>query len=83
MSLRRSALVRLLLLGVSADSLPGARRRPQPRPRRQPQAAPADARSCCRPTKSIYDGDNQTVAAVGHVEIVDQGRILLRRHGHL
>ena len=23
-----------------------------------------------------YDGDNQTVAAVGHVEIVDEGRIL-------
>ena len=41
-------------------------------------AAPADtsARSCCRPTRSIYDGDDQTVAAVGHVEIVDEGRIL-------
>ena len=24
----------------------------------------------------VYDGDNQTVAAVGHVEIVDEGRIL-------
>ena len=39
-------------------------------------AATVETRCCCRPTRSIYDGDGQTVSAVGHVEIDDQGRIL-------
>lgn len=46
---------------------------------------PAPARAAARPgdqillqaDQIIYDGDSETVKAVGHVEIADQGRVLL------
>jgi LPS-assembly protein len=74
MSLRRSALAGLLLLGAASGSLPAPD---------AAEAAPAQhtARSerqiLLQADQVIYDGDNQTVAATGHVEIVDQGRILM------
>ena len=39
-------------------------------------AAPADRQILLQADAVDYDGDNQTVAAVGHVEIVDEGSIL-------
>ena len=50
--------------------------------RAQPSAAPASGAAgdktpvLLQADQVVYDGDNQTVAAVGHVEIVDDGRIL-------
>ena len=40
----------------------------------QEPAAPANI--LLQADQIVYDGDNQTVAATGHVEIVDQGRVL-------
>lgn len=73
MSPRRSALVGLLLLGAvypwmvqEAAAAPAAARR----------APPPDSQVLLQADQIVYDGTNQTVAAVGHVEIDDQGRIL-------
>ena len=56
-----------LIAQAAPDSMP---------PRRQAAAPAGRARFCCRPMRSIYDSDAKTVSAVGHVEIVDEGRIL-------
>ena len=50
-------------------------RRASRRPRMQPILLQAD--------EIVYDSDGQTVSAVGHVEIVDEGRILHGRPGDL
>ena len=45
-----------------------------------PKAAPAKAADMpmlLQADEVVYDGDNKSVAAVGHVEINDQGRTLL------
>ncbi len=71
MSLRLSAL----LLGAALSSLmvhQAARAAPVPA---KPNPS-ADSQILLQADQVIYDGDSQTVAAVGHVEIVDQGRIL-------
>jgi LPS-assembly protein len=74
MTLRHSALI--LLMGAALSPLAVWM---------TAQAATAPARkAAAQPDRQIllqanevdYDGDNQTVAAVGHVEIVDEGRIL-------
>ncbi len=78
MSPRRSALLRLLLLGAAltpwlaqaaaeAASAPAKSTKP---------AATADGQILLQADQVIYDGDSQTVSAQGHVEIVDQGRIV-------
>jgi LPS-assembly protein len=73
----RRALICLLLLGAAATPwIMGASAA-------QPSAAPfgktapqPDRQVLLQADQVVYDGDNQTVAAVGHVEIVDEGRIL-------
>ena len=71
-SKRRSALIRLLLLGAALTvpmTAKAATTSAKP-------AAPADRQILLQADEMDYDGDNQTVAAVGHVEIVDEGSIL-------
>ncbi len=79
MSPRRSALLKLLLLGAAltpwlAQAAAEAANAP-PKPAK-PAAATANSQILLQADQVIYDGDAQTVSAVGHVEIVDQGRIL-------
>jgi LPS-assembly protein len=79
MNPRRSALLRLLLLGAAFTPWLA-------QAAAQTAAAPAKAAAKPAPVAAgqvllqadqvVYDGDAQTVTAVGHVEIVDQGRIL-------
>jgi LPS-assembly protein len=74
MRLRRSALIGLLLLGaayawMAEDATAAAPAASRP-------AAPAQSQILLQADQVVYDGANQTVAAVGHVEIDDQGRIL-------
>jgi LPS-assembly protein len=76
MSPRRSALLRFLLLGAAlspwlAQAAAEAATAP-PKPARPA----ADNQILLQADEIVYDGDTQTVSAVGHVEIVDQGRIL-------
>jgi len=83
MSPRRSALLKLLLLGAAftpwlaqaAAEAASAPIRPV-KPVAAKSAAPADNQILLQADQVEYDGDAQTVSAVGHVEIVDQGRIL-------
>ncbi|MGH6829296.1 MAG: LPS-assembly protein LptD [Rhizomicrobium sp.] len=75
MSRGRQALIRFLLLGAAttlwAMEAMAAARQPSPRP-----ASPPGQQVLLDADQVIYDGANQTVSAVGHVEIVDDGRIL-------
>ena len=59
-------------------SLPGAGAGAGRLPRAAAAPAPAMPTSqiLLQADQVVYDGDSQTVSAVGHVEIVDQGRIL-------
>ena len=79
MSPRRSALLKLLLLGAAltpwlAQAAAEAASAPPAKSARP--AATTDGQILLQADQIIYDGDSQTVSAVGHVEIVDQGRIL-------
>jgi len=84
MSPRRSALLKLLLLGAAltpwlaqaAAEAASAPPRPAKSAKSAKPAATADGQILLQADQVIYDGDSQTVSAVGHVEIVDQGRIL-------
>src|SRR6202012_1585605 len=83
MSPRRSALLKLLLLGAAltpwlAQAAAEAASAPAASAKKTPaKAAPAgDGQILLQADQVVYDGDAQTVSAVGHVEIVDQGRIL-------
>jgi LPS-assembly protein len=49
----------------------------QPAASRPAAAARPDSQILLQADQIVYDGDGQTVAAVGHVEITDQGRILI------
>jgi LPS-assembly protein len=77
MSPRRSALLRLLLLGAALTPwlAQAAAQAAAPPPKAAAKATP-DGQILLQADQVVYDGDAQTVAAVGHVEIVDQGRIL-------
>jgi LPS-assembly protein len=83
MSPRRSALLKLLLLGAAftpwlAQAAAEAASAPA-RTAKSAAAKPAavgDGQVLLQADQIIYDGDAQTVSAVGHVEILDQGRIL-------
>jgi LPS-assembly protein len=68
MSLRLSAL----LLGAALTVPMTAKAATAP----AKPAAPAERQILLQADAVDYDGDNQTVAAVGHVEIVDEGSIL-------
>ena len=76
MSPRRSALLRFLLLGAAlspwiAQAAAQAAAAPP-----KPATPTGNAQILLQADEVVYDGDTQTVSAVGHVEIVDQGRIL-------
>lgn len=76
MSLRHTALIRLLLLGAALSPLTmwmtaDAATAPAAKP-----AAEQDRQILLQADEVDYDGDNQTVTAMGHVEIVDNGQIL-------
>ncbi len=78
MSPRRSALLRLLLLGAALTpwlAQAAAEAASAPAKSSKPVAA-ADGQILLQADQVIYDGDGQTVSAQGHVEIVDQGRIV-------
>ena len=79
MSPRRSALLRLLLLGAAFSpwlAQAAAQTVAAPAKAASKPAPAADGQILLQADQVIYDGDAQTVSAVGHVEIVDQGRIL-------
>jgi LPS-assembly protein len=79
MSPRRSALLKLLLLGAALTpwlAQAAAEAANAPPKSAKPVAATANGQILLQADQVIYDGDAQTVSAVGHVEIVDQGRIL-------
>ena len=79
MSPRRSALLKLLLLGAALTpwlAQAAAEAASAPPAKSVKPAATADGQILLQADQIIYDGDGQTVSAVGHVEIVDQGRIL-------
>jgi LPS-assembly protein len=75
MSLRHSALIRLLLLGAALSPLTMSMTAQAATAPSKP-AASAERQILLQADAVDYDGDNQTVAAVGHVEIVDEGSIL-------
>ena len=76
MSLRRSALIRLLLLGAALGPLSmQVAAEAASAPTRQ--VTQSESQILLQADQIVYDGDNQTVAAVGHVEIVDRGEILM------
>jgi LPS-assembly protein len=76
MSPRRSALLRFLLLGAALSPwLVQAAAEAATAPPKPARPA-ADNQILLQADEIVYDGDTQTVSAVGHVEIVDQGRIL-------
>jgi LPS-assembly protein len=72
----RASLLRWLLVGAALSPwLALAAAQTAARPAAKP-ARVADQQLLLQADQIVYDGDNQTVAAVGNVEIVDQGRIL-------
>lgn len=75
MNLRRSALVRLLLLGAALSPLAPADAAHAATPAKAPTQS--ESQILLQADQVVYDGDNQAVAAIGHVEIVDQGDILM------
>ncbi len=83
MSPRRSALLKLLLLGAAlspwlAQAAAEAASQPAKNATKigAKTASSGDGQILLQADLVVYDGDAQTVSAVGHVEIVDQGRIL-------
>jgi len=81
MSPRRSALLKLLLLGAAltpwlAQAAAEAASAPARTAKPARTAAAGDNQILLQADQVVYDGDAQTVSAGGHVEIVDQGRIL-------
>ena len=73
MSPRRSALLKLLLLGAALTpwlAQAAAEAAAAPPAKFTRPAATADGQILLQADQVIYDGDSQTVSAVGHVEIV-------------
>jgi LPS-assembly protein len=75
MSLIHRAL-RLLLLGAALNPLMVSITAEAATAPARPPAGQVDRQILLEADQVDYDGDNQTVAAIGHVEIVDEGRIL-------
>jgi len=67
----------LLMLPLAAPAATWQRPPPPPKPKPAAKPAPTDRRILLQADQVIYDGEAKTVSAVGHVEIDDEGRVLL------
>ena len=65
-----------LILFCAAEAAPVRNKIPAAAATKSTAPAKLDGQVLLQADQIVYDGDAETVAAVGHVEIVDQGRIL-------